>query len=238
VFSTRYHRWNATQGERENLLAKLADQDASQLIDQLDKTVPKLGSPIGLSVMEKLLKNRALSQGLFKLSDLPIFRVQVPGYFCQFYLRQPKAGPERGRRARPRGELLVVYTTSKSAQRVLHAVLNSSTFYRNFCVTTHGTHNNPPDVKLFPFDSASSAGLRASLERASREIEASFAKHTTRVRKSGLLIDSVQVEKTNTGLDAADRALAPHYAFDEEDIDAIVNYDVKYRLGENVEDCE
>lgn len=32
-----------------------------------------------------------------------------------------------------------------------------------------------------------------------------------------------------------DRALAPHYGFTAEELDFIINYDIKYRLGRDTE---
>ena len=50
-------------------------------------------------------------------------------------------------------------------------------------------------------------------------------------RKSGLLIDSVDSAICKTVLDEIDRVLATHYGFTDEELDYIINYDIKYRMG-------
>jgi len=35
-----------------------------------------------------------------------------------------------------------------------------------------------------------------------------------------------------------DRVLAPHYGFTDEELDFIINYDIKYRMGREVESKE
>ncbi len=49
-----------------------------------------------------------------------------------------------------------------------------------------------------------------------------------RVRKSGRLPNSPAVKPI---IDEIDRALARHYGLSDEELDFIINYDVKYRMG-------
>jgi len=87
-------------------------------------------------------------------------------------------------------------------------------------------------VKLFPSGIAGLERSRADdLRRASVALEESFRRNTTAVRKSGLLIDSVDVSKAKPCIDPIDRILAAHYGFTDEELDFIINYDIKYRLG-------
>ena len=55
--------------------------------------------------------------------------------------------------------------------------------------------------------------------------------HTTQWRKSGLLIDSVNSKPCKPIIDEIDRVLAGHYGFTDEELDFIINYDIKYRMG-------
>jgi hypothetical protein len=169
---------------------------------------------------------------LVRQSQSVVHWVRVPGYFCQFHINPPMARPERGGPARPRGELLSISLPNAAWQRAAHAILNSSTFYTYFCLTTDGRHINPSDVKLFPAGIGElDRGRVEDLRRASVALEESFRKNTAAVRKSGLLIDSVDVSKAKPAIDRIDEILASHYGFTDEELDFIVNYDIKYRLG-------
>jgi len=39
-------------------------------------------------------------------------------------------------------------------------------------------------------------------------------------------------------IDEIDRVLAKHYGFTDEELDVIINYDIKYRMGEDAEENE
>ena len=42
---------------------------------------------------------------------------------------------------------------------------------------------------------------------------------------------SFKVQKSKPVIDRIDRVLAPHYGFTDEELDFIINYDIKYRMG-------
>ena len=44
-------------------------------------------------------------------------------------------------------------------------------------------------------------------------------------------IQFFKVQKSKPIIDQIDKALAPHYGFTEEELDFIINYDIKYRMG-------
>jgi hypothetical protein len=239
VFSTRYHRWDARNGERDDVFPKLSYASVGELLALAHGSIPKIGSALGTSIFRKLGLHRPLAEALVRQSESVVHWVRVPGYFCQFHIHPPMARPERGGPARPRGEILNVSLPNAIQQRLAHAILNSSTFYAYFCFTTDGRHINPSDVKLFPSGIAGLERSRADgLRRASVALEESFRRNTTAVRKSGLLIDSVDVSKAKPCIDPIDRILAAHYGFTDEELDFITNYDIKYRMGADSGDVE
>ncbi|MGD0498575.1 MAG: hypothetical protein ABSC23_09090 [Bryobacteraceae bacterium] len=237
IFSTKYHRWDGKNGERIDLFPKLAYASVGELLSLAHGSIPKIGSTLGASIFHKLGLHRPLAEALVRQSESVVHWVRVPGYFCQFHIHPPMARPERGGPARPRGELLSISLPNAGHQRVAHAILNSSTFYTYFCFTTDGRHVNPSDVKLFPFGIGGLDRRRADdLRRASVSLEESFRENTSAVRKSGLLIDSVDVSKAKPWIDPIDRIMAAYYGFTDEELDFIINYDIKYRLGADADE--
>jgi hypothetical protein len=57
-------------------------------------------------------------------------------------------------------------------------------------------------------------------------------------RKSGLLIESVNSGSVKDILDEINRVLAGHYGLRVEEFDFIINYDLKFRLGQDGNDGE
>jgi hypothetical protein len=46
---------------------------------------------------------------------------------------------------------------------------------------------------------------------------------------------SFKIQKCKPIIDAIDCVLARHYAFTEEELDLLINYDIKYRMGRDAE---
>ena len=48
-------------------------------------------------------------------------------------------------------------------------------------------------------------------------------------------LESFRLNSSKNILDCIDKILAKHYGFTEETLDFIINYDIKYRMGEELE---
>ena len=51
------------------------------------------------------------------------------------------------------------------------------------------------------------------------------------MRKSGLIIETFNISESKAIIDQIDAVLAEHYGFTQEELDFIINYDIKYRMG-------
>lgn len=232
TFSTKYHRWDARREERTTLFGNLSFIELNGLNRTFHGLVPKVGSSASLSILSKLQRKQPLALSLAGFDSHPVWWVRVPGYFCQFFLRPPMAHPEDGGPARIRGEVNGIRLASEVLRRVAHAILNSSTYIQFYCAYTDGRHINPSDVKDFPVGfNVLDAEVAAQLTALSGELEASMHDSTSLWRKSGLLIESVNSPATKPIIDEIDRVLAQHYGFTNEELDFIINYDIKYRMG-------
>ncbi len=126
---------------------------------------------------------------------------------------------------------------NEAMKLAIHAILNSSTYYQFFCTYTDGRHINPSDVKEFPLSLASlPKEALETLSRCSMKLQKCFDANTSLRRKSGLLIDSVDSKPSKPIIDEIDQILAEHYGFTDEELDFIINYDIKYRMGAEAAD--
>ena len=238
-FTTRYHRWNARDGEREHLFSTLSYQPFSTSDSLFHGLFAKIGSAHGTSVHTKLRSSKSVELFTSKLAKHRVFWVRVPGYFCQFLLEPPMARSEKGGASRVRGEVNSIGFSRVDLCRIAHAWLNSSTYYLFFCAYTDTRHINPSDVAEFPADLGGlSPEIAGQLEALSIKLGKCSRANTSQWRKSGLLIDSVDSKPCKPILDEIDTVLAAHYGFTNEELDFIVNYDIKYRLGRGGEEEE
>ena len=66
-----------------------------------------------------------------------------------------------------------------------------------------------------------------------------FSSNTTRERRGDIIkVDEINfdVGKSKPIIDEIDRVLAQHYGFTAEELDFIINYDIKYRMGKDTEE--
>jgi hypothetical protein len=50
------------------------------------------------------------------------------------------------------------------------------------------------------------------------------------------MIDLINAKPCKPLLDEVDAVLAEHYGFSDEEVDYVINYDIKYRMGQDAED--
>ena len=111
-------------------------------------------------------------------------------------------------------------------------MLNSSLFYWYYSAMSDCEHVNDDLVKKFPVPKQSTADLA----KLGTRLTASLTKHA--VRKSiqtaqghTVVYDEYRIANSKPIIDEIDAVLAEHYGFTAEELDFIVNYDIKYRMG-------
>ncbi len=72
-----------------------------------------------------------------------------------------------------------------------------------------------------------------------KNVEKSLQKYKTILstynKQSGKVVqDQYHVYKSKPIIDEIDELLAKHYGFTEEELDFIINYDIKYRMGDEL----
>ncbi|PSB40889.1 hypothetical protein [Chamaesiphon polymorphus] len=64
-----------------------------------------------------------------------------------------------------------------------------------------------------------------------KNINEKSEERTMRFKHDTLLIQCIFPVKSKPIIDEIDRLLAQHYGFTDEELDFIINYDIKYRMG-------
>ncbi|GHV41199.1 hypothetical protein FACS1894187_22770 [Synergistales bacterium] len=238
--STKYYRWHSRMGERDALFSLLQYQLINNELMSFHRLLPKVGSKDMARIARKIQSNITLGISCKQETPNKIYWVRVPGYFCQFFVSPPMVTPENGGRPRQRGEVNAISLNDKKMQTIAHAILNSSIYYLFFCSYTDTRHVNSGDVTGFPLNLvALEKSIGTELSSLSEELSECFSMNTSKQRKSGLLIDSVDSKSCKPIIDRIDSLLAEHFGFSQEELDVVINYDIKYRMGgadeENIE---
>ena len=95
-------------------------------------------------------------------------------------------------------------------------------------------------IREFRIPSESNPSDWIALEKRLAESQKRYARRKTILTKQGHKIeyDEMDAPKSKPIPDEIDKVLAGHYGFTAEELDFILNYDIKYRLGRDTEQWE
>ncbi len=129
-----------------------------------------------------------------------------------------------------------------SAQAILLALVNSSLFFWYWLKYSDCRHLTLNDIKLFPFPSTllESESLRQIGEIVAT-LMGSYQVNSVTHRRNQVRTGLIEYQRffpsqSKPIIDEIDRVLARHYGFTDEELDFIINYDIKYRMGQSGDD--
>jgi len=114
------------------------------------------------------------------------------------------------------------------------AILNSSLFYAYFVAFGDCFHLSDTLVSHFPLTSGilKDAALAQLNQQLMEHMAANAERKTIRTSDGHeIMYDNFYGAKSKLIIDEIDRVLAKHYDFTDEELDFIINYDIKYRMG-------
>lgn len=232
-FSTRYNKWNAD--ERAALFAKLTFAASQPAL--VERTIPKLCSPLEHAIIQKLsAQQRRVSSFYSQTSRHQVFYSRKVGYFLQVLDFEPRVLDGKGCR-RPPSEFKELTFGEQSHAKLALCCLNSSLFYWFITVFSDCRHVNKREVDAFPIDleALSSGERRKELEALAVELMADLkvnsVNRTMSFKHDTLTVQCIYPKISKPIADKIDRVLGEHYGFTPEELDFILNYDIKYRLG-------
>ncbi len=234
-YSTGLRKWSAEY--REHLFPSLTYTHYSNTIR--DYLIPKFLSNLEIHISNKVFsKSKKLGQSFISGSTWKIYyRIGGGRYWKIFTTFQPKFVVEGKQIASSRERCL--YFSSKENLHVSLITLNSSTFFWYFQITTNGRDLNPFDLKSFPIDVNSpiiskDVGIIANDLMDDYKLN-KLQKEKVSKKTGHILYEEFYPRKSKPIIDQIDTVLAQYYGFTEEELDFIINYDIKYRMGKELD---
>ena len=114
------------------------------------------------------------------------------------------------------------------------AALSSDVFWWWYTVTSNIRHLNPYDVQNFPLPESalSDSELRNLGGRYLKDLDKNSTMLVREQKQTGKTeTQSFKIQKSKPIIEFIDAVLAKHYGFTDEELDFIINYDIKYRMG-------
>ena len=114
-------------------------------------------------------------------------------------------------------------------------LINSSLFYLWFIVYGNGRNVALRDIQTFPCDVKQLCSQQGDiLSDLFTGLMQDYKAHSkTKIRKDGVKLQEFYPSHSKPLMDQIDRVLAKHYGFTDEELDFIINYDIKYRMGKD-----
>ncbi len=235
-FNGRYHRWNSEA--RKELF------DLIQYIPQDDQTlhngsVPKIATLTEQSILRKIKKEKAIGIHFRVNTSFAIYHTRKLRYFLQFLDQPPKIYDTKGT-LRVTSELKSLYFDNEQEKYLASSIFLSSLFFWYYIVYSDCRNLNKREVESFPIrlkcliHNRKLIQLGISLQK---KLQDDSVFQEANYKKYGLLRMQVfSPRKTKSIVDSIDTELAKYYKFSEYELDNIIAYDIKFRMGETEED--
>jgi hypothetical protein len=239
VHTSKLYRWLAD--ERQHLFSLVQYHPA---IDQSTIGLPfKIGSDTAAAVVSKILTRGPTVAHLERKTGVPILYHRVVRHFVKALLKAPYFRNDRDGEKKSEDYKLVYFENAETAH-LIRSFLVSSTFYLFFLALSDAYHCGRDLVLAFPAGvGQTSHSLRKEIIDTGVRYEEDLFAHSVRrkikYKATGWIeYDEFYPRESKPVADEIDRALAPHYGFTPEELDFILNYDIKYRLGRDSDEEE
>ncbi len=236
LFSGGYLKWY--KEERNHLFACIDYVDVTPIEDRNNIWL-KVREKQERSILYKLFQQKCLSESqMLGVGEFLYYKNTGIRYFSTVTLRPPKCWINGVPTSSSRETVLSVNSRYK---HIVHSFLLSSTFFLHYQSTSNCRDLNPSDILCTPVPDLSLVSIQ--LENLSSKAEDDYiAKGKVlkmQNKKTGLVeLESLSPANSKFIIDEIDRVLAKHYGFTDEELDFIINYDIKYRMGRDAEDTE
>ena len=233
LYSARYQRWN--ERYRSHLFAAMEHIDINQMSFQ--NSLPKIYCGIEQSIWKKLAQFSVLDTQLAtSRTSYTIYFHNAPRYWLRAmdfapYFWNERDGEQISTQVKP------LYVTTELDAAVIVATLNSSLFYWWFVILSDCRHLNLREIRNFPIGIDEIEGIiKHNLSEISDDLMTDLKHHArrkeTHYQTTGRVVyDEFYPRHSKSIIDKIDQLLAQHYGFTDEELDFIINYDIKYRTG-------
>ena len=231
--STPYQKWNADN--REFLIKTLTY--TTYLQKRSSFWFPKLTSPIETYSLAKLLQNKSSTPIYKGNTEKKVYYRTTGGLYWKVFTNFSPKFFINGRKDNSSRETSFSIINKNTCIQIV-SILSSNTFWWWYTLTSNLRDLNPSDINGFKF------GENVIEDKRLLDISNSYLKSLQnnshmlqRIQKNigTTETQSFKISKSKLIIDQIDTILAQHYGFTEEELDFIINYDIKYRMGKELE---
>jgi hypothetical protein len=194
--------------------------------------IGKIGTAIEVDILHKINSTKSsLALEAVTSSDHILYYQEA----CRYWVKASNGYPffKRNGKPMPPPHGRTISFKQKNACALAACLINSSLFYWFYSVFSDCEHINDTLVRNFKTpDTCIDAEWIKYATRLSQSMEKNALRKVINTKEGHKIeYDEMDASKSKQIIDEIDRVLAKHYGFTDEELDFIINYDIKYRMG-------
>ena len=241
TYASIYHKWY--NEFRVDLFRNITYSDVTDL--KKEGTIPKLPHlhvRSILSTMENKSHGECLPSFFKGQSQHVLYYFRAVQYWFKVLDCEPIYDEDGIHKVT--GEMKPIYANSEAEKYCIIAVLSSSLFFLNYIIWSSCQVVNSRDFNFnISFDNMSPE-MKMRLSVLGQRLQSDYQKnshimvrnYSKKGREFTMRKQHFFIKFSKSIIDEIDALLATYYGFSEEQLDFIVNYDIKYRLGDELMD--
>jgi hypothetical protein len=210
----------------------------------INNTILKLNKKMEQSILLKICKDNHKLQDYYDNSGkFSIYYHNAPQYFIRAHSKAPYFWNEKDGNKLSSHNKKLIFSSDINRDLTL-TILASSIFYWWFTLHSNCRDLTAKEIDEFPINLDSiNTDNKSILIDLSKKFEEdlkknSYRKETVYKATVKVIYDEFYPTKSKPIIDEIDKILAKHYGFTDEELDFIINYDIKYRMGSELEGIE
>lgn len=230
IFTTKYNRWYTD--ERGSLFESLRFEknNAKTYVG----SIPKIGAEIEKRILKKLMFFEPLGKVATDSHGKSIYFHNAPQYWIRATDFIPYFWNEvEGKKISSHVKKVLI---KKEYYIQSIAILNSSIFYWWYIINSNCRDLTSREIDNFPMGDLIPDRLLLPLKGLVKKLmidlkRNSIRKHTLYKSTGKVVFDEFYPKHSKHIIDAIDSLLAKHYCLSQEELDFIINYDIRFRMG-------
>ncbi|MDE7457075.1 MAG: Eco57I restriction-modification methylase domain-containing protein [Prevotella sp.] len=232
LYTSNYRRWNSQ--ERKSLFHTISFWPN----DFYSKGwTPRINSNLSFKLIKNLRGKPLLLSYLYH-GNSNIFVHRIINNFIKAIDFEPFC--QRGNGQILKSDDFKVLEVERKEIYIIAALLNSSLFYVYWRMHGDGFHCGFNNIEKLPIvKELFEHSCKSILEKYTKKLILDFKNHSeirirNQVNTGEVKLQTFYIGKSKPIIDEIDKVLAKHYGFTEEELDFIINYDIKYRMGDEL----
>lgn len=239
TFTTQYKKW---YNEYRGCLFKTTTYNEATHVIMVG-SIPKLPSSTCFNIISRQYntsRGNILSNSFLLNSQNKLFYFRAVQYWFKILISEPIYDEDGVHKVT--GEMKPIFVENKNQRDALVSILSSSTYFLHYIIWSSCQVVNSRDFNLYCDFASMSCDIINELAGLGKKLQEDYQanshiKERSYSKKGRAFTMKKQhffIKYSKPIIDEIDKVLARYYGFTEEELDFIINYDIKYRMGDEL----